>query len=225
MLPAAYRRTSRIPTRGERHVRHPASSIGTAIRAGFDQLHASWGWFVALGIAFIVLGAACILGEMAATLITVVVLGWLLLISGIVALVHAFQTRSWSGFLLYLLSALLRLVTGFLLIRFPLGGALGITCCWRCCLSSAAPSAPSAPAKLRFPRWGWAAASGIISVALGIMLLVQFPALEPVVHRSCSRCRSDLRGHLARGPGQCAACNGRQAASLGCRTGGDLSAR
>ena len=151
------------------------SSIGTAIRAGFDQLHASWGWFVALGIAFIVLGAACILGEMAATLITVVVLGWLLLISGIVALVHAFQTRSWSGFLLYLLSALLRLVTGFLLIRFPLGGALGITVLLALLFIVGGSFRAIGAAKLRFPRWGWAAASGIISVALGIMLLVQFP--------------------------------------------------
>ena len=39
--------------------------LSTAIRAGFDQLHASWGWFVALGIALIVLGAICILGEVA----------------------------------------------------------------------------------------------------------------------------------------------------------------
>ena len=151
------------------------SSIGTAIRAGFDQLHASWGWFVALGIAFIVLGAACILGEMAATLITIVVLGWLLLISGIVALVHAFQTRSWSGFLIYLLSALLRLFTGFMLVRFPLGGALGITVLLALLFIVGGSFRAIGAAKLRFPRWGWAAASGIISVALGIMLLVQFP--------------------------------------------------
>jgi uncharacterized membrane protein HdeD (DUF308 family) len=151
------------------------SSIGTAIRAGFDQLHASWGWFVALGIVFIVLGAACILGEIAATLITVVVLGWFLLVSGVVALVHAFQTRTWSGFLLYLLSALLRLVTGFLLIRFPLGGALGITVLLALLFIVGGSFRAIGAAKLRFPRWGWAAASGIISVALGVMLLVQFP--------------------------------------------------
>jgi uncharacterized membrane protein HdeD (DUF308 family) len=152
------------------------TSIGTAIRAGFEQLHASWGWFVALGIALILLGAACILGEMAATLITVVVLGWLLLISGIVTLVHAFQTRTWSGFLLYLLSALLRLFTGFVLIRFPLGGALGITVLLALLFVVGGAFRAIGAGKLRFPRWGWAVASGIISVALGIMLLVQFPA-------------------------------------------------
>jgi uncharacterized membrane protein HdeD (DUF308 family) len=150
-------------------------SVGTAIRAGFEQLHASWGWFVALGIALIVLGAACILGEINATLITVVVLGWFLLISGIVTLVHAFQTRTWSGFLLYLLSALLRLITGFMLVRYPLGGALGITLLLAVLFIVGGAFRAIGAGKLRFPRWGWAVASGLISVALGITLLVQFP--------------------------------------------------
>jgi uncharacterized membrane protein HdeD (DUF308 family) len=29
---------------------------------------------------------------------------------------------------------------------------------------------------LRFPRWGWTAASGVIAVLLGVMLLAQLPA-------------------------------------------------
>lgn len=151
------------------------TSLGTAIRAGFEQLHASWGWFVALGIALILLGAACILGEMSATLITVVLLGWLLLISGVVALVHAFQTRTWSGFLIYLLSALLRLFTGFMLVRFPVGGAAGITLLLALLFIGGGTFRAIGAAKLRFPRWGWAVASGIISVALGVTLLAQFP--------------------------------------------------
>jgi len=28
---------------------------------------------------------------------------------------------------------------------------------------------------LQFPRWGWAVFSGIVSVALGVMLLMQLP--------------------------------------------------
>ncbi|MBS0578760.1 MAG: HdeD family acid-resistance protein [Proteobacteria bacterium] len=153
---------------------HP-SSLGTAIRAGFEQLHAAWGWFVALGIALIVLGAACILGEMTATLISVVLLGWLLLISGVLALVHAFQTRTWSGFLIYLLSALLRLFTGFMLVRFPVAGAAGITFLLALLFIGGGTFRAIGAGKLRFPRWGWAVASGLISVALGVTLLVQFP--------------------------------------------------
>ena len=98
------------------------------------------------------------------------------MISGIVTLVHAFQTRTWSGFLLYLLSALLRIFTGFMLIRFPLGGALGLTVLLALLFIVGGAFRAIGAGKLRFPRWGWAVASGLISVALGITLLVQFPA-------------------------------------------------
>jgi len=30
----------------------------------------------------------------------------------------------------------------------------------------------------KFPRWGWSAFSGLISVALGVMLLVQWPLVS-----------------------------------------------
>src|SRR5580700_7567113 len=98
-----------------------------SLGSGIEHLHRAWGWFVGLGVLLVVLGCLCILGEVVTTLITVIVLGWLLLFSGGMALVHAFRTRTWSGFFLYLLSAVLRAFTGFLLIRYPLIGALSLT--------------------------------------------------------------------------------------------------
>ena len=37
-------------------------SIASSIAAGLDEIHSSWGWFVALGIALIVQGVVCIVG-------------------------------------------------------------------------------------------------------------------------------------------------------------------
>lgn len=149
---------------------------GASLIAGLDQLHHSWGWFVALGVLLIILGFVCVLGEVATTLITVIVLGWLLLISGVMALVHAFRTRSWSGFFLYLLSAMLRAFTGYLLIRYPLIGALSLTLLLASLFIVGGVFRAVGAASLRFPRWGWTAASGIIAVVLGVMLLAQLPA-------------------------------------------------
>ena len=95
--------------------------------AGMEEIRNSWGWFLVLGILLILLGAICIIGDVTATFATVLIFGWLLLISGIVALVHVFGTRNWSGFFLYLLSALFRGFTGYLLIRYPLAGAASLT--------------------------------------------------------------------------------------------------
>jgi len=54
-------------------------------------------------------------------------LGWVLAISGVIWLVGAFQTWTWGGFFVYLLNAIIRCVTGCLLIRHPDAGAAGVT--------------------------------------------------------------------------------------------------
>jgi uncharacterized membrane protein HdeD (DUF308 family) len=147
-----------------------------SLGSGIEHLHHAWGWFVGLGVLLLVLGCLCILGEVVTTLITVIVLGWLLLFSGAMALVHAFRTRTWSGFFLYLLSAVLRVVTGFLLIRYPLIGALTLTLLLASLFIVGGIFRAVGAASLRFPNWGWTAASGLIALALGVMLLAQLPA-------------------------------------------------
>jgi|HubBroStandDraft_6_1064221.scaffolds.fasta_scaffold386852_2 uncharacterized membrane protein HdeD (DUF308 family) len=149
--------------------------ISASLASGFEHLHRAWGWFVALGAALIILGVVCILGEIETTLITVIVLGWLLLISGVIALVHAFRTRTWSGFFLYLASAVLRVVTGYLLIRYPLLGALTLTLLLATLFIVGGVFRAVGAASLRFPRWGWTAASGAIGILLGVLLLSQLP--------------------------------------------------
>jgi len=80
--------------------------------AGIERIHKSWGWFLVLGIALVVLGVGCAAFNVTATFASVAVFGWLLLISAAFQLVHAFQTGTWSGTLLNLLSALFRGLTG-----------------------------------------------------------------------------------------------------------------
>ena len=87
--------------------------------AGIDEVRSSWGWFLFVGILLMMAGIFCVVSNITATLATVLLFGWLLMLSGAVALVHAFQVRTWSGFFLYFLSALLRGFTGYLVIRYP----------------------------------------------------------------------------------------------------------
>ena len=150
-------------------------SLSSSIAAGLDEIHDSWGWFVALGIALIVLGGACILGAVTATLVTVLAFGWLLLAAAVFALIQAFRTRTWGGFFLCLLSALLRGVTGYLLLRYPLAGEMSLTLILASFFIVGGLFRAIGAGTLQFPQWGWAAFSGIVSVALGVMLLTQLP--------------------------------------------------
>lgn len=148
---------------------------GSPLAADVEEIRSSWSWFLVLGILFIILGAVCVIGDVTATFATVLVFGWLLLISGIFALIHGFRTHTWSGFLLSLLSALFRGFTGYLLIRYPLAGAESLTLILASFFIVGGLFRAIGAGMLKFPRWGWSVFSGLVSLVLGIMLLVQFP--------------------------------------------------
>ena len=151
------------------------STIAGSISAGLDKIHDSWGWFVVLGIALIALGVVCIMGDMTATLATVLALGWLLVIGAVVALVQAFRAYDWHGFFLYFLSALLRGVAGYVLIRYPGSGEVSITILLASLFIVGGIFRTVAASSMRFPSWGWTAFSGIVAVVLGFMLIYQLP--------------------------------------------------
>ena len=143
--------------------------------AGIEEIRSSWGWFLVLGMLLIVLGAACIVFDITATFATVYVFGWFLMIAGVVALVHAFRTRTWSGFFLYLPSALFRGFVGYVLIRYPMTGAATLTLVLASLLVVLGLFRAIGAEMAKFPRWGWAVFAGVISTILGIMLLAEMP--------------------------------------------------
>ncbi len=151
------------------------NSIAGPIEEGLDEIHNSWGWFVALGVALIALGGVCIVYNATATEATVLAFGWLLLVGGVFSLIQAFRTRTWSGFFLFLLSGLLRGFTGYLLIRYPLAGETSLTLVLASFFVVGGVFRAVGAGTLQLPQWGWAAFSGLVSVALGVMLLMQLP--------------------------------------------------
>jgi len=153
-----------------------SKSLGGPLAAGLDAIHDTWGWFVVLGGALAALGVVCILGDITATRVSVLALGWLLAIGAVVALVQSFRTRDWSGFLLYFLTALLRGVAGYLLIRYPATGEVSITILLASLFIVGGVFRAVGASTLRFPSWGWMAFSGVVSVTLGCLLIYELPA-------------------------------------------------
>ena len=153
-----------------------SDSIGGSISAGLDRIHDSWGWFVALGAALIALGVVCIIGNVTATLATVLAFGWLLVIGAAIALVQAFRARGSSGFFLFFLTALLRGFTGYVLIRYPYNGEVGFTILLASLFVVGGLFRAVGASAVRFPNWGWTTLSGIISMVLGVWVLSQLPA-------------------------------------------------
>jgi uncharacterized membrane protein HdeD (DUF308 family) len=91
------------------------------------SLHQHWGLFLTEGIVLLVLGIIAILLPPLATLAVEIVIGWVLLLSGIVGLISSFKMRSAPGFWWSLFSALLGIVAGVVLLRWPLSGTISLT--------------------------------------------------------------------------------------------------
>ena len=56
-----------------------------------------WGWFLALGIFLIIVGTLALGSSMAVTLFSMIFLGWLMILAGVVEAVHAFWKKEWGG--------------------------------------------------------------------------------------------------------------------------------
>ena len=147
------------------------NTITDFLAAGYEQVRKSWGWFLAFGILLIILGGMCVAKAQTATTFSILALGWVLAISGVVWLVNTFWALSWQGFLLYLLNALIRGVTGYLLIRHPDAGAAGVTMVLASLFIVGGLFRAAGASAIKFPRWGWTAIAGLVSVFLGLYLL------------------------------------------------------
>ena len=152
------------------------SYISSVFAAGIEEVRKSWGWFFVCGIMLMVLGAICIVKAQTATTFSILALGWVLAISGVLWLVNAFRAFSWHGFFLYLLNAIIRGVTGYLLISHPDAGAAGVTLVLASLFIVGGLFRLVGASVIRFPLWGGTAFSGLVSVALGIYLLATWSA-------------------------------------------------
>jgi uncharacterized membrane protein HdeD (DUF308 family) len=140
------------------------------------EIHGSWVWFLVLGILYMILGLTCVIRDVVATFATVAIIGWVLVISGLFALIHGYRAKSSSGFLFFLLSALARMTTGCLLLLFPLAGAMSLTLMMASFFIVGGLFRAVGAGTVKTPRWGWSFFSGFVSVALGVLLLVQIQA-------------------------------------------------
>jgi len=139
-------------------------------------LRHSWGWLVALGIGLAVLGLIALAMVPVATVAAVLVLGWLMVLSGVIEVVQAVRVRRWSGgVFLHLIGGVLGILVGLLVVTHPVAGALVWTLLFASFFMVIGILRAIAAIRLKFLNWGWALFDGIVSVALGILLWAEWP--------------------------------------------------
>jgi uncharacterized membrane protein HdeD (DUF308 family) len=141
-----------------------------------ERLRSSWIWIALLAVISLVGGVLALANPFAATLAATLMAGWAFAILGMIQLVQAFQIRGWPSFLWSLLFGVLTLVVGISLVFNPLAGMVSLTLLVAVLFLVMGGIKIMYALSLRpIAGWGWALASGILSLVLGVMVLANFP--------------------------------------------------
>ena len=155
------------------------SGIQNMQRAATAALREHWVLFLVEGIVLLALGAIAVVLPPIATFAVTILLGWLFLVSGIVGIVTTIWMRHAPGFWWSLLSAVLGIVVGAMLLASPLVGAFSLT------LVLITFFIIEGAASIMFAfdhrrelsgQWGWMLMSGIIDLALALMIFAGLPS-------------------------------------------------
>jgi len=157
------------------------TQLSNVVASELEGLRKNWFWLLVLGIALVVVGALAIGSACIAGLTTVIVLGILFLVGGIVDVVTAFWAHCWRGFWLQLLGGILYLVLGFLIVQHPVETMVTFTLVLAAAFMVGGLFRIVSALADRFHGWGWVLLNGVITLALGIMIWRQWPDSSLVV--------------------------------------------
>jgi len=135
----------------------------------------NWGWFLAFGVSLALLGFVAIARSVAATVVSMLFFGWLLLIAAGVEVVQAIMVGKWAGLFQHWLHAVLFGVLGAMIVWRPVVTAEIITLLIGAFFLVAGLFQLITPFVVSLPDWGWHALNGLITLVLGIFILAQWP--------------------------------------------------
>lgn len=142
---------------------------------GLAEIHKHWGWFLAIGLALVLLGMVAVALSGLTTVVSMIVLASILIAGGVIQSINTFKTYRGEGFYLSLLTSVFYIVVGVLLLLNPTVGGITLT------LLLAAFYLVSGISKMlisvvnRFANWGWMFFSGFISFILGLLIWMEWP--------------------------------------------------
>lgn len=133
-------------------------------------------WYMIQGILMMIAGVAALVFPLFSSVAIILVLGWLLIISGVLQGISLIGASNVPHFWLQLISVVLSIVIGLMFLNDPGGGLAALTLLLIVYFTVGGMARIVFALTIRpFPDWGWVLASGIISVLLGIYLFASLP--------------------------------------------------
>lgn len=142
---------------------------------GIEEVREHRAWFSIWGLVLIVLGWIALGSSLVATLVSVIFLGWILIIGGLAAIIHGLMRRQWQGFFLNLLAGLLYAVAGLLMVTHPAMAAVTLTLLIAMLLIVAGTFRLFVAFSLPLHHRAWLVVNGIVAIVLGALIWSSWP--------------------------------------------------
>ncbi len=145
------------------------------LSSGIEEVREHRAWFLIWGIVLIVLGCIAVGSSVLATIFSVIFLGWILIFSGLFAIIHGLMRRQWQGFFLNLLAGVLYAVVGLLMVSHPAIAAVTLTLLIAMLLIVAGAFRLFVAFSLPLHHRGWLVLNGIVAIVLGALIWSSWP--------------------------------------------------
>lgn len=134
------------------------------------------GWFIALGIVFIIGGAFAIIAPGLGGLAVTLAVGWSLIFVGAIEVFQSWSTRGWGGFLWNLIIGIIIFLGGLSMLINPIVGAITLTLLLGAIFIAKGVMQLIMGFQYRpNANWGWIVAAGALSALLGVLILAKWP--------------------------------------------------
>jgi aquaporin Z len=139
-------------------------------------LREKWGWMVAFGVFLALAGFVALGSVVTATVVSVLVVGVAMIISGFGEIFYAFAMRSWKKFFLWILLGILYVIAGFSVFENPLLAASFLTLILGAGLFASGLVRTFLAFQLpKDSPWAVVGMSGLVTLLLGLIILIKWP--------------------------------------------------
>ena len=142
------------------------------------ELRSRWSWFIVLGIGLLVAGGVASVNPLAATLVSILAIGAVMLAGAVMTLIQAFTVPGWRQKLLRALTAIVYGLSGAIILHDPLlaSATLSLACGGLLCLTGILRIVVGLQAQCASGS-GWVVAAGFFTIGTGGLIIGAWPGI------------------------------------------------
>lgn len=150
-----------------------------ALRYSDRAITRSWGWFVGVGAVEVILGGVAATNLLAASVASVLAVGCIMVLAGIVQIAKAFFTRVLRGFLMWLTSGVAYAAAGAIVLCNPIMGSVILSLSAGILLTVAGLMRAWAGLHVRpATGWLWIVSAGVLTSCVGLAVIGAWPSIS-----------------------------------------------